>query len=95
MTLFDIYTYGLIVSTGLMACNKRSVESPAFIARTLLVWPLTVAVIALVLILDLFKIDLDLVKSSKAFGCRFSTNPKVKGFAVTILFREFQFYRAR
>lgn len=93
MTLFDIYTYGLIGSAVLMAFNKRSTESPAFIARTLLVWPLTVSVIALVLFLDLFKIDMDVVKTAKAFGARFSTNPKVKGVAVTILFREFQFYR--
>jgi len=94
MDYTTIYMLGFIFTVGAFAIRARDVES-----RTLFViaiaWPLSVVFTLLIVLLSMFRWDLDVAESTKTFGFRRPTNPKARGFAVTVFGTEIQFYGPR
>ena len=94
MDYTTIYMLGFILTVGAFAIRARDVES-----RTLFViaiaWPLSVVFTLLIVLLSMFRWDLDVAASTKTFGFRRPTNPKARGFAVTVFGTEIQFYGPR
>lgn len=94
MDYTTIYFVGFILTVGAFAIRARDVES-----RTLfwiaLAWPLSMAFALFIYLLSLVNADMDVRDSDKMFGYRKSTNPAVKGFAVTVFHSEVQFWKAR
>ena len=94
MDYTTIYMTGFILTVGAFAIRARDVE-----ARTLFIiaatWPVMVPFAVFIFALDLIKWDMDMAKGTQIVGFRKATNPQVRGFAVTVLFQEFQFYSKR
>jgi hypothetical protein len=94
MDYTTIYMLGFIFTVGAFAVRARDVDT-----RTLFVialaWPISMAFTLLIVLLSLFKWDLDVAESPKLFGFRRPTNPKARGFAVTVFGTEIQFYGPR
>ena len=93
MDYSTIYFVGFIATVGAFAIRARDVES-----RTLfwiaLAWPLSMAFALFIFLLSLVNADMDVRDSDKMFGYRKSTNPEVRGFAVTVFYSELQFWKA-
>jgi len=85
---------GFIFTVGAFAVRARDVDT-----RTLFVialaWPASMAFTLLIVLLSLFKWDLDVAESPKMFGFRKATNPKMRGIAVSVFGTELQFYGPR
>ena len=94
MDYTTIYFVGFIVTVGAFAIRARDVES-----RTLfliaITWPLSMMFALFIYLLSLVGADMDVQDSDRMFGYRRSTNPQVKGFAVTVFHSEIQFWKAR
>lgn len=94
MDYSTIYFVGFIVTVGAFAIRARDVES-----RTLfwiaLAWPLSMTFALFIYALSIVGADMDVQDSDKMFGFRKSTNPAVKGFAITVFHSEVQFWKAR
>ena len=94
MDYSTIYFVGFIVTVGAFAIRARDVES-----RTLfwiaLAWPLSMTFALFIYALSIVGADMDVQDSDKMFGFRKSTNPAVKGFAVTVFHSEVQFWKTR
>jgi len=94
MDYTTIYMLGFILTVGAFAIRARDVDT-----RTLFViaiaWPLSLAFALVIFLLSLVKWDMDVAESTKTFGFRKSTNPKMQGFAVTVFGTEIQFYGPR
>jgi len=58
-------------------------------------WPFFLILVAGSLILDAIGWDFDIVRNDKMVYFRKPTNPKARGFAITLLTLEFQFYKAK
>lgn len=58
------------------------------------VWPITLAVILLALIIELVGWDMDGIKSNKFIGFR-KPQDNWPGFAITVFWFEFQFWKKR
>ena len=70
-------------------------EDARFLFRAVLVWPFSITVVALVLLMDAVGWDLEATRTSKMFGFRTPTNTKVRGFAVTVFYAEIQVWKKR
>ena len=94
MDYTTIYMIGFIVTVGAFAIRARDVESRTLflIAMT---WPLSMAFALFIYLLSIAGADMDVQDSDKMFGYRKSTNPAVKGFAVTVFHSEIQFWKQR
>lgn len=94
MDYSTIYFVGFIATVGAFAIRARDVES-----RTLFLiaisWPLSMMFALFIYLLSLVGADMDVQDSDKMFGYRRSTNPAVKGFAITVFHSELQFWKAR
>ena len=94
MDYTTIYMVGFIVTVGAFAIRARDVES-----RTLFLiaisWPLSMAFALFIYLLSIVGADMDVQDSDRMFGYRKSTNPQVKGFAVTVFHSEVQFWKVR
>jgi hypothetical protein len=92
MDMITAYMAGFIVTVGAFAVRAPDVES-----RTLFLiaisWPLSMAFALFILLLSLVGADLDVQDSDRMFGFRRPTNPKVRGFAVTVFYSEVQFWK--
>jgi len=91
MDYATIYMIGFIATVGAFAIRAKDVDSRTlfFIALT---WPLSILFALFVFVLDLIGYDMDVQESTKMFGFRRPTNPKAKGFAITVFGTEIQFY---
>lgn len=94
MELITAYLAGAVVLVGLFALRvpHEDVRVVFFLA---LAWPLSIAAILFMVILNATGWDLDAARGTKMFGFRKPTNPKIRGFAVTLFYGEVQFYTAR
>ena len=95
MDLMTIYFTGVMVFAVLMALRASPAEDARFLFRAVLVWPLSITVVAAVLLLDAVGWDLEAARSAKMFGFRKPTNTKVRGFAVTVFYAEIQMWKKR
>ena len=91
MEMIAAYLAGIVVLAGLFAIRAPHEELRVVLAISVF-WPVSVLLIALMFLLSAVKWDIDTAPSTKRFGYRRPTNPKVKGFAVTVFGTEIQFY---
>ena len=94
MDLTTIYLTGFVITVGAFAVRAPDVES-----RTLFLiaasWPLSMLFALFIYLLSAVGADLDVQDSDKMFGFRRPTNPKVKGFAITVFHSEVQFWKQK
>lgn len=94
LTAYAIYMTVAILIVGLWAARVPH-EDVKIVFILALIWPLTVISIGGLMLLNASGWDMDMAKGATWFGFRLATNPKMKGFAVTVLKQEFQFYTKR
>lgn len=89
-----IYMSGIILMMIALAIRTpyQDIE-PALVLS--IFWPLSILVMLVLMGLWAINWDMDLVKVDKWFGYRKATNPKVKGFAITAIKLEFQFWKRK
>jgi hypothetical protein len=95
MELFNYWIYGVVAFSVLFALRAHPAEDPRFLFRAVLVWPFSIAVIAVVLLLDAVGWNMEATRTSKMFGFRKPTNKEVRGFAVTLFYAEIQMWKVR
>jgi hypothetical protein len=91
MEMIVAYLVGVVVLQGLFAIRAPHEEALTVYAICLF-WPVSIVLIALMFLLSAVGWDMDVAESTKKFGFRKATNPKARGFAVTVFGTEFQFY---
>jgi hypothetical protein len=94
LTAYAIYATGAILLVGAFAARVPH-ENVRIVFLLGILWPLSVVAILFMLVVTATGWDMDLAKGAKAFGFRKPGNPQIKGFAVTVLFQEFQFFKMR
>ena len=88
------YLVGMALVHGAFALRSPH-ESSRNVFLISLFWPISLLMLILVLTLTVIGWDMDMAKGTKAFSFRRPTNPNVKGFAVTVLYQEFQFFSVK
>jgi hypothetical protein len=91
MEMIVAYLAGIVVFAGLFAIRAPHEELRVVFVLSLF-WPVSIVLIAFMFLIQAVKWDMDVAESTKRFGFRKPTNPKVRGFAVTLFGTEFQFY---
>ena len=85
------YLVGVVVLQGLFALRLQH-ENGRTVFVLSLFWPVSIVLMALLVLMQLVRWDVEVAESTKRFGFRKPTNPKARGFAVTLFNTEFQFY---
>ena len=93
MEMFTAYLVGVIFFVGMFAVRVPR-EDVRVVFTLAVVWPLSILAILGMMILNATGWDMEVASSEKMFGFRRPTNPKIKGFAVTALTVELQFFKA-
>jgi len=91
MEMIVAYLVGVVVLQGLFAIRAPHEEALTVFVLCLF-WPVSIVLIAGMFLMQAANWDIDVAESTKRFGFRKPTNPKAKGFAVTVFNTEFQFY---
>jgi hypothetical protein len=91
MEMIVAYLVGVVVLQGLFALRAPNVDGSTVFVLCLF-WPVSITLIALMLMLQAVGWDIDTAEGTKMFGFRMPTNPKARGFAVTVFGTEIQFY---
>ena len=91
MEMIVAYLVGVVVLQGLFALRAPHEEALTVFVLCLF-WPVSIVLMALLVLMQLVRWDVEVAESTKRFGFRKPTNPKAKGFAVTVFGTEFQFY---
>jgi hypothetical protein len=91
MEMIVAYLVGVVVLQGLFAIRAPHEEALTVFVLCL-VWPVSVVLIAGMFLLSAVGWDIDTAENTKMFGFRKPTNPKVRGFAITVFGTEIQFY---
>jgi hypothetical protein len=91
MEMIVSYLAGVVVLAGVWAMRVPH-EDIRIVFVLCLFWPVSITLIALMLMLQGVGWDIDTAEGTKMFGFRRPTNPKAKGFAVTLFGTEIQFY---
>lgn len=94
ITAYAIYMTVVILMVGTWAVRVPH-EDVKMVFILSLVWPISVTAIVGMMLLHATGWDMDMAKGTRLFSYRKPTNPEVRGFAVTFLFQEFQFYSRR
>lgn len=94
ITAYAIYMTGVILFVGMFAARVPYENARTVFALALL-WPLSILAILGMLVLNAVGWNFDVAKSDKMFGSRRSTNPKMRGIAVSVFGTELQFYSPR
>ena len=94
MDMITVYLAGALVLNGAFALRSPH-EDCRIVFILALVWPLSLLAILFMFVLTATGWNMDLAKGAKAFGFRKPQNPEIKGFAFTVLFQEFQFFKVR
>ncbi len=94
MDLITAYLVGMVVVNAAFAARSPH-EDCRIVFMISLLWPLSVALLVVIIGLTLIGWELDMVKGTRAFGFRRPTNPAAKGFAITVLYQEIQFYSTK
>jgi hypothetical protein len=91
MEMIVAYLVGVVVLASLFAVRAPHEELRVVMAISVF-WPISIVLIAGMILLSAVGWDMDVAESTKMFGFRKPTNPKARGFAVTLFGTEFQFY---
>ena len=91
MEMIVAYLVGFAVLQGLSALRLQH-ENVRTVFVICLFWPVSIVLMALLVLMQLVRWEVDVAESTKKFGFRKPTNPKAKGFAITLFSTEFQFY---
>jgi hypothetical protein len=91
MEIVVAYLVGVVVFQGLFAIRAPHEEALTVFVLCLF-WPVSIVLIAGMFLLSAVGWDMDVAESTKRFGYRKPTNPKARGFAVTLFGTEIQFY---
>lgn len=94
MELITAYLVGFVVLVGMFAARVPH-ENVRVVFALALAWPLSIAAIVFMVVLNATGWDLDTANGTKMFGFRRPTNPEVRGFALTVFYGEVQFWKAR
>ncbi len=94
MEMILAYLVGMVVVNAAFAARVPH-EDCRIVFLISLFWPVSVALLIVILGLSLIGWEMDVVKGAKIFGFRRPTNPQAKGFALTVLFQEIQFYSTK
>lgn len=89
-----IYMTGVIIMMIASAIRTPYQDIDAAVIISLL-WPLSLLVMIILKFMWTMNCDMDIIKIDKWFGYRKATNPKVKGFAITLIKLEFQFWKRK
>jgi hypothetical protein len=92
MELIVIYMTGMILLMGMFAWRVPH-EDCRIVFLLALIWPLSIVLILFMIFLELVGWKLEVVNSTKMFGFRKPTNPKARGYAVTIFGTEIQLFK--
>ena len=95
MELINYWIYGVVAFSVLFALRAHPAEDPRFLFRAVLLWPFSVLVVALVMLITSLGWEMDATRGSKMFGFRKPTNAEVVGFAITLFRAEIQFWKVR
>ena len=90
MTIFIIYIIGIITMMIAFAIRTQVDTWSTLLLSTF--WPLSLFLLMVIKFLWTIDCDMDIVTGEKWFGYRKPDNPKLDGFAVTIVKLEFQFW---
>ena len=92
MDYTTIYLVGVIGFIGMFAIRVPYENSRTVFALALM-WPLSIVAIIAMMIILAIGWNFDIGSSTKMFGFRRPSNPKAKGFAITMFTTELQFYK--
>ena len=91
MEMIVAYLAGVVVLQGLFALRLQH-ENGRTVFVLCLFWPVSIVLMVLLVLMQMVRWEVEVAESTKRFGYRKPTNPKAKGFAVTVFNTEFQFY---
>lgn len=91
MEMIVAYLAGVVVLQGLFALRAPHEEALTVFVLCLF-WPVSIVLMVLLVLMQLVRWEVEVAESTKRFGFRKPTNPKARGFAVTLFNTEFQFY---
>ncbi len=91
MEMIVAYLAGVVVLQGLFALRAPHEEALTVFVLCLF-WPVSIVLMVLLVLMQLVRWEVEVAESTKRFGFRRPTNPKAKGFAVTVFNTEIQFY---
>lgn len=94
MELITAYLVGFVALVGMFAVRAPH-ENLRTVFALALMWPLSILAILAFVLLDFVGWNFDIAKSDKMFGSRRSTNPNVRGIAVSVFGTELQIYSPR
>ena len=94
MELAIVYLVGALVLVGMFAVRVPH-EDVRVVFTLALAWPLSIAVIVFLFVLNATGWNLDAAKGTKMFSFRRPTNTAVRGFAVTIFYGEVQVWKSK
>ena len=94
MEMIVAYLVGVVVLQGLFALRAPHEEALTVFVLCLF-WPVSIVLMALLVLMQAVKWDIDVAESTKRFGFRKPTNPNAKGFAIILFNTEFQFYSVK
>ncbi len=94
MEMIVAYLAGVVVLQGLFALRAPHEEALTVFVLCLF-WPVSIVLMVLLVLMQLVRWEVEVAESTKRFGFRKPTNPKARGFAVTLFNTEFQFYSVK
>lgn len=92
MELIIIYMTGMILLMGMFAWRVPH-EDCRIVFLLGLGWPLSILAVVGMIILTAVNWNVEVAKGQKMFGFRKPTNPKARGYAVTIFGTEIQLFK--
>lgn len=94
LTAYAVYMTGVILLVGMFAARIPH-ENGRTVFALALMWPVSLLAMAILVVLNATKWELDVSRGTKMFGLRRATNPKVRGVAVTVFYGEVQIWKAK
>ncbi len=88
------YLIGTVALIGLFALRCPHENLRAVFALGV-AWPLSILAILAMIVIQAVGWDFDVAEGRKQFGFRRPTNPKARGYALTLFKLEFQLYKVR
>lgn len=94
MEMIVSYLTGVVLLVGMFAWRVPH-EDVRVVFILGMIWPVSILAIVGILLLDLVGWNMDMAKGKTMFGARKPGNPEIRGFAFTVLYQEFQFFKMR
>ena len=94
ITAYAVYMTVAVLVVGLWALRVPH-EDVKIVFILSMLWPLSLTAILGMVILNATGWNMDMAKGKTMFGVRKPVNPEIRGFAFTVLFQEFQFFKMR